>query len=218
MLFSEKAYLSLRKKFLNLEIPPKEPLSEARLSQMLGMSRTPVREAIKKLSHEGFLSPYGRKGYIVSFPTLQEIKDLYEVRILLEGGAVKLAAPKVDVQRLEQFEKQIASFLEDVNDNKAEGDSLLRKTRKGYEYLNLGRKFHLFIVQTAGNEKLREMIERINNHLHTIRAFSYERRKEEAIREHLEIIHALRERDGEKCQACMVKHLTNAFNALVRIV
>jgi DNA-binding GntR family transcriptional regulator len=82
----------------------------------------------------------------------------------------------------------------------------------------MGRDFHLYIIENTGNEKLKELIRSIYDQLEISRIlFSYEKRREEAIDEHLEIIRALKERNGEKSQAAMEEHIRNSFNMITNI-
>jgi DNA-binding GntR family transcriptional regulator len=104
-LFSEKAYFLIREMILNSDILPKDTLTELKLAAILGMSRTPIREALIKLETEGIITSYGKKGYFINLPTMKEIKDMYEIRMLLEGGAARLAAKKIDFEKLEYFKK-----------------------------------------------------------------------------------------------------------------
>jgi len=222
-ILSEKAYYLLRNMIMNLQIPPKEPLSELRLSVKLGMSRTPVREAIRRLNHEGIIAAYKNRGYVINIPNIKEIKDLYELRILLEGGAARLAAAKIDSDRLGQFEREISSFRGKEwvlkQQRKKEGRHNVRLDETGrYDFVDLGRKFHFFIIETTGNEKLIELMKGIYAQLDLTRVLTYTKRSKEAISEHLRIISALKKRDSEKSERFMVEHLNKAFHELTKIL
>lgn len=209
---SDRAYASLKNMLLSLEYFQRAPLSEVKLASTLKMSRTPIREALKMLKTEGLITCYGNKGYVPNIPTIKEIKDIYEVRMMLEGGAVKSAAENIDVSRLEHFEKQFISMKEGLNQTNPDlghgEDDLAR----------LGEEFHLFLIESSNNEKLAELLTNINSRLKISRMFSYQRRRKEAVEEHLEIISALKEGDGEKSRACMEEHLRSAFRMLTKII
>ena len=85
---SEKAYFEIKNYVLELKSSPNEPLSELKLAAQLGMSRTPVREALKRLENEGLLVSYGKRGTFINIPTKEEIKDILQVRIFLETAAM----------------------------------------------------------------------------------------------------------------------------------
>jgi DNA-binding GntR family transcriptional regulator len=205
---------------MDMEISPKEAISELKLASKIGMSRTPVREALRKLRSEGILTSYDKKGYFLNIPTLKEIKDIYEVRILLEGGAAKMAASKVDLRDVESFERKFLGFKNNISKQmkKKLENYGFRDANIDKDYVELGRQFHFFIVDSTGNKKLKELLENIYDHLNISRIYSYYKRREEAVVEHLKIVNALKERDGERSQLYMEEHLKNAFGTLIGIL
>ena len=210
-LFSDQAYLRLRELIVGLKLAPEEPLSEARLSSVLGMSRTPVREALKRMKAEGYLISKERKGYFVNILTLKEFKDIYEVRIILEGAAAKLAANSIDLESLKSFGRQFEQYERAVEKNA----DRVPETMKG-EFVKLGREFHSFIAEAAKNRKLRELITNIYDQLIITRALTFDIQRD--VGEHLSIIKALEERNGEESLRCMEEHLRKAFDALTRVL
>jgi DNA-binding GntR family transcriptional regulator len=225
---SDRAYASLKNMLLRLERFQRVPLSEVKLAATFKMSRTPIREALKKLMAEGLITSYGNKGYVLNVPTVKEIKDIYEVRMMLEGGAVKSAAENIDLDRLEYFEKQFISMKNGLNFKSGEENAAARaadrevanpdRTNGEDDLAKLGEEFHLFLIESSNNEKLAELLTNINSRLKISRMFSYQRRRKEAVEEHLEIISALKGGDGEKSRACMEEHLRSAFRMLTKIM
>jgi DNA-binding GntR family transcriptional regulator len=207
-LYSEKAYIFLKRMILEMKIPSKEPLSESKLATLIGMSRTPVREALKRLKNENIVISSDKKGYFLNIPTVKEIKDLYELRAILEGAAVKLATQRIDPGELEKFEEKFLLYKNGLNNGGT--------TENGF--VNLGRKFHFFIIESAKNEKLKELLMGIYEQLEISRVYSYDRRRKEAVDEHLKIVSALKERDEARGQAAMQEHLENAFQMLIKIL
>ena len=200
---SEKAYIEIRNHILELKVDPSEPLSEVKLASLLGMSRTPIREALRMLESEGIVITYGKRGSFINIPTLGEIKDIFEVRMFLEAAAAKLAAKEIDLSRLEDFEELFVAFRQE----KSNGD-----------FVDLGRKFHFYIIESSGNRVLKDILDNIYTKLDIIRLFSYSFRRQEAIEEHLKIVRALKNRDEELSYAAMQNHLKNAFNTLTNIL
>src|SRR5919106_1574230 len=92
---SDLAYAALREQVRRRQIVPGQMLSEARLAQELGMSRTPAREAISRLVHEGLLRVLPKRGVMVRTLTAKDIEELYTVREHLETLAARLAAPRI---------------------------------------------------------------------------------------------------------------------------
>jgi len=200
---SKKAYIEIRNHILRFKIDPSEPLSEVKLASLLGMSRTPIREALRRLESEGIIVTYGKRGSFVNIPTLKEIRDIFEVRMFLEAAAAKLAAKEIDLSRLEEFE----DLFTDFRAGKGKGD-----------FVDLGRKFHFFIIDSSGNKVLKEILDNIYTKLDIIRLFSYSFRRKEAVEEHLKIVRALGKRDEDLSYAAMQNHLRNAFNTLTNIL
>ena len=200
---SEKAYIEIRNHILELKVDPSEPLSEVKLASLLGMSRTPIREALRMLESEGIVITYGKRGSFINIPTLGEIKDIFEVRMFLEAAAAKLAAKEIDLSRLEDFEELFVAFRQE----KSNGD-----------FVDLGRKFHFYIIESSGNKVLKDILDNIYTKLDIIRLFSYSFRRKEAVEEHLKIVRALRIRDEDLSYAAMQNHLKNAFNTLTNVL
>ena len=200
---SEKAYVEIKNFILALRSSPNEPLSELKLAAQLGMSRTPVREALKRLENEGILVSYGKRGTFINIPTKDEIKDIFQVRLFLETAATKLATNKLNKNRLKEFEAQMNKFRE----GSGSGD-----------FVELGRKFHFFIIESSGNKELIDILRILYMKLDMIRLFSYSFRRKEAVDEHLDIIDALQKGDEELSYICMQNHLKNAFNTLTNIL
>lgn len=200
---SEKAYIEIRSHILEFKTDPSEPLSEVKLASRLGMSRTPIREALRRLESEGVIVTYGTRGSFINIPTLKEIRNIFEVRMFLEAAAAKLAAKEIDLSRLEDFEEQFVVF---------------RQGKRKGDFVDLGRKFHFFIIESSGNKVLKDILDNIYTKLDIIRLFSYSFRRKEAVEEHLKIVRALRIRDEDLSYAAMQNHLKNAFNTLTNVL
>lgn len=198
----EEAYYFIREQILS-DMRFDQPLSELKLASLLGMSRTPVRQALKRLENEGVLVSHGKRGSFINIPTLKEIKDIYEVRIFLEPGAARMAAKYINKDELNRFKKLFEGF----RDGKGKGD-----------FVRLGETFHFFIIESTGNKVLREILSNIYAKLEISRVFSYGVRRKEAVEEHLEIVRALEKGDEELCYLCMQTHLKNAFIALTNLL
>jgi DNA-binding GntR family transcriptional regulator len=227
-LFSDDAYISIKKMILDLKIVPKEILSESKLAVALGMSRTPVREALKRLSTEGLIISYGSKGYFLNVPTMKEIRDIYEVRIVLEGAITKSAAKNIDQGKLDYFEKQFISIKSKLN-HKLENskNSDIGNLYKERLISKIDNEFHSFLIESCDNEKMKEFMHNIANQLEISRVFfffSYQGRRnvdptrgKDIVDEHLRIIGALKKGDGEASKAFMEEHIRTAFGTLLQI-
>ncbi|MBA4421896.1 MAG: hypothetical protein C0390_02200 [Syntrophus sp. (in: bacteria)] len=211
VLRSEKAYSQIKKMILERNISPKEPLSESKLAAMIGIGRTPAREALKRLKNEGFIISSGKKGYFLNIPTAQEIKDLYEVRAILEIAAVRLAIQRLDPDEIEAFKNRLLTLKTELdNADESKGD-----------YVKAGKELHYFIIERTGNGKLEEMVKKLYEQIEISRLYSfysYGKRRKESINEHINIVNALQARDMEKSQASLEAHLKSAFEMLMKIL
>jgi DNA-binding GntR family transcriptional regulator len=211
VLGSEKAYFQIKKMILERNISPAEPLSELKLADMIGIGRTPAREALKRLKNEGLIISSGKKGYFLNIPNAQEIKDLYEVRAILEIAAVKLAIQRLDPDEIEVFKNRLLTLKAELdNADESKGD-----------YVQVGKDLHYFIIERTGNRRLEEMVKKLYEQIEISRLYSfhaYGKRRKESINEHIKIANALQERDMEKSQASLEEHLKSAFEMLMKIL
>jgi len=99
----KKVYQHLKTAILSGHLRPKERLAEERLAERLGVSRTPVREALYKLESEGLIRPLNKRGFIVSGDSKEEVEELFEIRSVLEGYALRLISEKIAEENLQQL-------------------------------------------------------------------------------------------------------------------
>lgn len=141
---------------LRTELAPGQRLVEAPLAEQLGMSRTPLRQALPLLAQEGLLTTCGKRGYIVRAFTAAEILDAIDVRALLEGYAVRRVAERGPSKALL---RRLRSCLED-------GDAILGKRRVEASdeglYADMNRCFHSLVLEGSESTLLTELIERNN--------------------------------------------------------
>ena len=139
-------YLELKHKILTGEIISQTRLMEIDLSEKMNVSRTPIREAIKRLADDGLVKVEPRKGAYVANISIKDMLDVFEVREDMEGFCAKLAAERISDEEKEELRK-IASDYEDAI-NKIDKERIIE----------LDEKFHNFIVSCSGNETLSEMV------------------------------------------------------------
>jgi DNA-binding GntR family transcriptional regulator len=186
---------------------PGERLKEAQLSQALGISRSPIREAIQSLANEGLLRLVPQKGAIVSTFDLEEIRDLYEIRGALDGLAARLAAERATPQQLDE----LSNFLEATRDTLDSNSSTVYPR---------DLDFHQQICELAGNRKLLDQASEIRTQLQLARSRvgSKPGRARLGYEEHVAIYEALKDGDPEKAEERMKSHLRNSLNNMVEIL
>lgn len=201
----EIVYTKLRSAIVSGYFHPGSRLFEQELAREMGVSRTPVREALKRLELERLVTTHPHKGTVVTEFSLEEILEFYKVRACLEGLAAKLVAEKgVDTQSLE-------AYLREARE-KARAEDI-----EGIAEMN--NRFHMLLYEMSGNRFLRQMLEDLSNYvtLARISAWSVPGRSAETLEEHEAIIRAIKERRAEDAQNLAVKHVERAKEA-ARIV
>lgn len=188
---------TLKEAILTGKFEPKERLMEIKLADQLGVSRTPVREAIRKLELEGLVVMEPRKGAYVSDISFKDIIDTLEVREALETFAVKLAVEKNKIEDISEIEKLNLSF-QDAYKNK--------NVKKMVEY---DTEIHKAIINLSENRKLIAFMEELNEIMQRFRLifFNETYNPERIDQEHQDVIKAIKDKDMEKAQNAMRNHL-----------
>jgi len=178
------------------EIKPGERLNEVALAEKLGVSRTPVRDALHLLARDGFLEESGR-GYIRRPLNLKEMLDVYEAREAIEVECLKLASQRATPEQIAEIEAFLAES---------------RAVPENYPVLDLvslDEKFHDMLAQLSGNNELRRILNELNGRIRFVRWINMEqigRGKTQA--EHAAILQALRDKDADAAEACMRSHIS----------
>jgi DNA-binding GntR family transcriptional regulator len=203
----EEAYLRLRDAIVSGELQPHDSLSEAALAKRLRTSRTPVREALARLSTEGLVQLTPGRGARVTDISLIDIRDLFQLREALEGLAARLAAAnagayadEVDVliQRFRDFES-------------VDGHPRLA------DYYELTSALDQWLVARTGNRRLELALRDVWTHSRRLRQYASHdvTRLESSAREHVQILEAVRQGDGERAEAAVRLHLANSRRAIL---
>ncbi len=212
----EKEYLplrdvvfhTLRQSILTGELKPGERLMEIHLADKLGVSRTPIREAIRKLELEGLVTMIPRRGAEVAQITEKSLKDVLEVRRALDALAVELACDRIGGEKLEELKEALDNFE--------------AETRKGdaNQVARADVKFHDTILEAAGNDKLVQMISNLSQQMYRYRLeyVKDESHYGQLIQEHRQIYEAIRSRDKESGAAAMKVHIDNQEKAVIRMI
>ena len=177
-LLSEDIAESIKTAIIKGKFKPGEKIPEGELAESMGISRTPLREAFRKLANEGFIQIIPRKGAVVADIDADEAINLYEIKSTLEGLAARLAArnmkPK-DIDKLEKINNELKELI-DKNDLES--------------FYKVHTKFHEGFVKLCGNKRLIQMISNLNDHFNRfgIISLTLPGQFEQAIRQHAEII------------------------------
>ena len=192
-------FQTLREAILRGTIKPGERLMEIQLSQQLGVSRTPVREAIRMLELEGLVNMTPRKGAAVAAISEKSLRDVLEVRCALEELSVRLACERMSWEQFEQLRTANVKFAQ-----VAEGEDIT-------EIAKSDEAFHDIIYYSTDNDKLILLLNQPREQMYRYRIehIKIKERRSMLIREHQEIIDALRERDSTTAVLVMRRHINN---------
>jgi len=195
-LYEEVADL-IREKIFTHELAPGSWIDEKSLTVLFGISRTPLREAIKVLASEGLITMKMRRGAYVTEVDKQEIAQIFQVIALLEGNACKVVANNASDQQLELLDG-IHLRLE-----KAAADRDIDR------FFELNQEFHDKIQEISGNRWMRKVITDLRQVLKLQRRNSLTKlgRLEQSLQEHRQILSAIIAREGDLAQELMINHL-----------
>ncbi|MFH5924489.1 GntR family transcriptional regulator [Roseomonas xinghualingensis] len=202
----ESAYRALRARLLEMTLPPGHQATEGDLAAQLGMSRTPVHEAVLRLQAEGFLEVQPRRGIRVLPIDPTGMAETYEILIALEGAAAARLAGKGDDATLGLMAQATESMRE----------ALARGDRHGWAAAD--DRFHRALVQNCGNTRLARMAQEAADLAQRARLATAALRPEPAgsADEHVRILEALRQRDPEAARAALSAHRQRASAEILR--
>ncbi len=193
---AQHAVESLRRAIVAGELRPGERVRQDEVAERLGVSLAPVREALAVLEQEGQVSYRPRRGYVVTELDLADLREIYELRQLLEGLVARRSLPSLDEDALERIEL-------------AARDCVTAAARADVAAeLEANRRFHLALLEAAEQPHTLRVIRLLWDSTETYRAMYYNapESREEAAASHERILAALRERDGERLVAELDAH------------
>lgn len=192
-------YNLIKENIAKKKLFPNSQIVEAQLVKETGISRTPIRAALKRLSYEGLVTIIPNRGAFVSSPTTEEIRDVYECKKLLETAAIRLACKRITDTQISQ--------LEEIQRKEVQAH-----TRKDMDqFIEMNDRFHLLIAEASGNtcfEKfIAELIAKSNVYLIFYDNFMLTPTDDShALKDHEEILKALKARDAEGCVKAILQH------------
>jgi GntR family transcriptional regulator, rspAB operon transcriptional repressor len=188
-----RIYQALRHEILAMLLPPGTILVESALAARFAVSKTPLREALALLQQDQLVESLPRKGYLVTMVTVDDQRELIELRAALDGAAAELAARRItlqDIEALQRLAMPLQPPLQPPFDAKA-----------AKRLMERNRRFHVGIARASGNRRLTQLVERLVDE--TARLFT----PGFHVGEHDQIIEALRSGDGARARAAAVNHI-----------
>lgn len=201
---ADQAYAVIRDAILSHQLPPGTRLSVPDLARRLGISRSPAREAITRIAHEGLATVEPHRGAVVADIRSEDLVEIYALREVLEGLACRLAATQLDDEDV----AELRQLLDEHEQAVAAGD-----TERHYD---LDQQFHAAIRDLAGNSRLIESLDRLQGQ---IRVAMYTTRRSpggmpQALAEHRVILDALSTRDPARAETAARQHIARLLHEL----
>ena len=199
---------TLRRAILKGELKPGERLMEIALAERLGVSRTPIREAMRKLELEGLVVMVPRKGAQVANITEKDLNDVLEVRIALENMAIEKACARMKQEEMKALLQAADAFQDIIETGSLE------------ELADADEDFHEQIYKAAGNKRLLQVLSNLREQIYRYRIeyLKDEKTREQLVSEHQEMAKAIQARDIRRAQELSYEHLENQRKAIIRTI
>jgi DNA-binding GntR family transcriptional regulator len=207
-LLTERAYERLHRDIISCAIAPGTEISETQLCAHYKMGKAAVRVALTKLSHEGLVRAIPRRGYMVMPVTLKDIHDIFELRLMLEPAAARMAAGKVNTQRLKALDEACHAGYQP-------GDA-----KSTTRFLEANKAFHVTIAQATGNARLASAIEHLLDEMTRLLHLGLGLRKgpQETQHEHKGLVKALARGDGESAERICREQIEASRNMVLSAI
>lgn len=193
---AEEVYRRIRADIMSLKLPPETRVSVDSLARELGVSQTPIREALSMLEANGLVSKRHFAGYATS-PRMDraQLDELFEFRLLIEPHAARKAAEMMSDADIGHLASGATAPSHDA-------------------FADMDTDFHRLIAQGAGNNLIADSLARLHIHIHIFRSCFRSEIAEEAVHEHRAIIAAIKARDGKRAEAAMRSHIERSYGRL----
>ena len=220
----DKVELIIRSMLFNNELEAGDTLSDFALSRQLGVSRTPVRQAIQQLVRNGLVEYRSGTGYFVRLPSRKEIEELYDLRDLLESYAASKAATEANAQMIERIEricKKVLNVLKTMRD----APDKSRDSDYGRTLISADMEFHRMVVEASGSNRTSlfstigelSLIVASLGHIWKEKDRDYWKTAVNSFKGHLRIFKAIKNHDSEAAKQAMHDHLSKGKDSAIRV-
>ncbi len=201
----EVVFENIRSAIQSGELRPGERLMEVQLAESLGVSRTPVREAIRKLEKAGLVTISPRRGVYVAEISLEDTENILEIRGCLEGKAAELAAVRISVEQRQALESCLQAFIFHMENNQMK------------EALKEDVQFHRIIRQASRNQQLIQILEDLSEQVNRFRMVYLKEAAEAPSlpEEHTKVLHALIKGDPKETRFAMEAHMDSVKSLIL---
>lgn len=203
----ELAYERIKEAIRSQALVPGEPLTETRLSKLLGISRTPVREALQQLVQEGLAETMPGHAVTVATRTVQDVLDVVHIRSLLEPEQVRLATEVISVEQLEVLEATMQEM-----ERAAQKNDLATWSKAD-------AVFHNVLKEACPNKLLAETVLQLKNRVHHMANIDTQINSDRLIactKEHRTVVNAVKSKDSKAAKVAMEEHIAALTNSLLK--
>ncbi len=195
-----RVFTQIRNQILTGAYKHGDSLVELRLSEELGVSRTPIREAIRQLELEGLVQAIPNKGAVVKGVTDQDVEDIFTIRMRIEGLAARWAAEKITEEEIKELKEALE--FEEFYTMKNDVEHLIK----------FDSKFHSIIFKASKSGPLMHMLNTFHHYIQSARNNSFETpgRPDKAFKEHKAIFDAISKKDADSAEELTIAHIRNA--------
>lgn len=203
---SGKVFHRLREDILGGKYKEHEELREMAICEEMGVSRTPVREALRQLELEGLVTIIPNKGAYVTGITGKDVEDIYAIRALLEGLCARWATANISQQQLEQLEEVI--FLSEFHAKKNHAKQLTE----------LDDQFHDILYEACDSKMLEKQLRDFHEYVRRVRktTLADNERSAVSVQEHRQIMEAIRDKNADRAEQLATLHMKNAYANMLK--
>ena len=201
-----KAFEFIRQRILTFQLSPGVKISDEEVAQALGTSRTPVREALNRLTEQGLVESRPNRGFTVKVFTKKEVEDHYILRENLESLAVELTIRSLDADKIRTLQGLVKTY------------PLLMKSQDLVRFNDVDERFHDFIALYSGNSALYEALKNLQGRIRIIRRYDHIRSSsfQETFEEHSDILNYMIQRQVGKAKKAMSDHILNSMRVVMK--
>jgi GntR family transcriptional regulator, rspAB operon transcriptional repressor len=202
----KKVYTYVREQILSGRIAPNQRLIETKIAQEIGISRTPVREALHNLEIEGLIRSIPRIGYQVKAISEQEVEEICEIRSIIEGLAARWAMEKASPKAIRELKKNIALTIAKIS------------KREIRAFIDLDTQFHEIIARCSGSTRLLELSQTLRGHMlrYRVQSIFSEETVLQALKGHQRILEAIEKGNPNEVSLAVQVHLEESKISILR--
>lgn len=209
--FYDQIYNSIKQMIVQGAIQPGERIFETKIAREFNVSRSPVREAVRALEKEGLLVIDEKSRITVYKPTMKDVEDIYQCRMVLESLAARLTTQNASNRELKEIESTLVKTKKHI-------ENITTTNRDAVIALNA--KFHDLIVQHSQNRRLQKQLSDLRSLTHYYRVINFQGEGRELVilNEHYKIFESIKQRDEEQAALLMANHITNDLAHLKQLL